>query len=282
MYVELSVAGIPICGYYKYSWAERLVAFEFTRCNRRKPHSLIFIGGLSDGLGTVEYMADLVVALQNSEWSMLLLVLSSSYNGWGVGRLGKDIDEIAQCVQYVVIIGHSTGSQDVMHCPNPRPRYPVLDTEFEPLTRSPVNGAIIQAPVSDRENSPETMRELYCQAVTDAKRNTYKDGDTIETILPLSMTARIGYPSATAVSSRRFLSLASPGSPHQPDEDDLFSSDLNRFVPPRVDKQLLLKRMIIPNASHAPSDWDQAEPRRILVERVTEYLDEVTKTGWRF
>ncbi|KJK64385.1 Protein of unknown function DUF1749 [Aspergillus parasiticus SU-1] len=330
-----------------HQYAERLVAFEFTRGNQRKPHSLIFIGGLSDGLWTVDYMTDLVAALQHSEWSVFSLVLSSSYNGWGVGRLGKDIDEIAQCVQYVrdykkqlfgagkvVIMGHSTGSQDVMHylsCPNPRPRHPVLDREIDPLTRTPVDGAIMQAPVSDRESilsvlndgterdSPEVMQELYRKAVADAKENTYEDDDTVETVVPLSVTARIGYPSSTAVSSRRFLSLASPDSPRKPDEDDLFSSDLSdeqlqqtfgvigsrgllkskfmvlysgrdQSVPPWVNKEALLKRwstaagpswhpksMIIPNASHALSDPDQAEPRRILAERVITYLDEVTK-----
>ncbi|KAE8388194.1 hypothetical protein BDV23DRAFT_159534 [Aspergillus alliaceus] len=330
-----------------HQYAERLVAFEFTRGNQRKPHSIIFIGGLSDGLWTVDYMTDLVTALQNSEWSVFSLVLSSSYNGWGVGRLGQDIDEIAQCVKYardykkqlfgpgkVVIMGHSTGSQDVMHylsCPNPRPRHPVLDKDVEPMVRPPVDGAIMQAPVSDRESilyvlnsgterdSPENMQELYRQAVTDAKKNTYEDGNSVETIVPLSVTARIGYSSSTAVSSRRFLSLASPDSPQKPDEDDLFSSDLSdaqlqktfgvigsrgllrsrlmvlysgrdQSVPSWVDKGVLVKRwstvagefwhpksMIIPGASHALSDDDQAEPRRILVERVTEYLDEVAK-----
>ncbi|KAE8148002.1 hypothetical protein BDV25DRAFT_168719 [Aspergillus avenaceus] len=329
-----------------HQYAEKLVAFEYTRGNQSKPNSLLFIGGLQDGLCTVEYVADLVAALQNSDWSVFSLVLSSSYNGWGVGRLGKDIDEVAQCVQYVrdykrqlfgsgkvVIMGHSTGSQDVMHyisCPNPRPRHPVLDKNVEPLMRSPVDGAIIQAPVSDREgilwvlkagterDSPETMREIYRKAVADAKQSTYEDGDRVETVVPLSVTARIGYPSSTAVSSRRFLSLTSPDSPRTPDEDDLFSSDLSddqlqqtfgaigtrellssklmvlysgrdQSVPPWVDKEVLLKRwsvaagqdfwhqrsMVIPNASHALSDCDQAEPRRILVERVTGYLSEV-------
>jgi hypothetical protein len=323
-----------------------LVAFEYTRGNRRKPHSLLFIGGLGDGLCTVEYVADLVAALQDTEWSIFSLILSSSYNGWGVGRLGKDIDEMAQCIQYVrdykkqlfgpgkvVIMGHSTGSQDVMHyisCPNPRPRN-LLDREIEPLLRTPVDGAIMQASVSDREgilwvlkagterDSPETMREIYRKAVEDAKKRTYEDDDTVDTIVPLSVTARIGYPSTTAISSRRFLSLTSPDSPKKPDEDDLFSSDLSdeqlqrtfgvigprgllksklmalysgrdQSVPPWVDKEALLKRwstaagqfwhpksMVIPGASHALSDCGQVEPRRILVQRVTGYLDELEK-----
>ncbi|KAF7168857.1 hypothetical protein CNMCM5623_001799 [Aspergillus felis] len=330
-------------------YSEALVAFEYTDGLVRKPNTLVFIGGLGDGLGTVEYLTDLITALKYTSWSVFSPILSSSYSGWGMGHLGKDIDEIARCVQYVrdykqglfgagsiVIMGHSTGSQDVMHylsCANPRPRHPVLDKDAagEPFTRPPVDGAIMQAPVSDREaiswvirdgtdrDGPERMRDIYQRTVARARSTLYEDDNTLDTILPLSVTSRIGYPSSTPVSSRRFLSLASPDSPEKPEEDDMFSSDLSddqiqttfgqlrsrgllgskllvlysgkdQSVPPWVDKELLLKRWslaagecwdsnstIIPNASHALSDDDQAEPRRILVERVMSYLEDVQK-----
>lgn len=269
-----------------------------------------------------------------------------------MGRLGKDIDEIAQAVTYVreyktpqfgagkvVVMGHSTGSQDVMHyvnCPNPRPAHPVFDKDCKPIVRPEIDGAIMQAPVSDREgilwvvkcgtarDSPGTMRELYNKAVEDARHHPYEDNDSVDTIVPLSVTGRIGYPTSAPVSSRRFLSLVSPDSPEKPEEDDLFSSDLSdarlketfgqvvsrgllkqqllvlysgrdQSVPPWVDKEALLKRwqtaidadgqkfwsprsMVIPNASHALSDSDQAEPRRILVERVTGYLNDILES----
>ncbi|KAH1613468.1 hypothetical protein KXX21_001866 [Aspergillus fumigatus] len=330
-------------------YCEGLVAFEYTNGLVRKPNTLVFIGGLGDGLGTVEYLTDIITALEYTPWSVFSPILSSSYSGWGVGHLGKDIDEIARCVQYareykqglfgagkIVIMGHSTGSQDVMHylsCANPRPRHPVLDKDaaVEPPKRPPVDGAVMQAPVSDREaitwvirdgtdrDGPGRMREIYQRTIARARSTPYEDDDTLDTILPLSATTRIGYPSSTPVSSRRFLSLASPDSPEKPEEDDLFSSDLtddqmqktfgqlgsrgllgskmlvlysgrDQSVPPWVDKEHLLKRwslaagdrwdsnsMIIPNASHALSDEDQAEPRRILVERVMSYLENVEK-----
>lgn len=269
-----------------------------------------------------------------------------------MGRLGTDIDEIAQAVEYirkykephygagkVAIMGHSTGSQDVMHyinCPNPRPAHPVLDKCWEPILRTPVDGAIMQAPVSDRESilwvikngtardSPAAMRELVQNAVDDAKRHTYEDKESVDTTVPLSVTRRIGYPSTAPVSSRRFLSLVSPDSPEKPSEDDLFSSDLSearlgetfgmvgmrgllrhkllvlysgrdQSVPDWVDKEALLRRwqmatdaggrqiwdrrsMVIPGASHALSDPDQEEPRRILVERVVSYLKVIQKS----
>jgi pimeloyl-ACP methyl ester carboxylesterase len=266
-----------------------------------------------------------------------------------MGRLGKDIDEIAQTVNYVreyktpvygsgkvVIMGHSTGSQDVMHylnCPNPRPAHPVFDKGCPGVLRPQVDGAIMQAPVSDREgilwvikcgtarDSPEAMRELYNKAVDDAQKHTYEDNDSVDTVVPLSVTGRIGYPPTAPVSSRRFLSLVSPDSPKAPEEDDLFSSDLSdaqlnktfgqvagrgllghkllvlysgrdASVPPWVNKEALIKRwekainteereywdrrsMVIPGASHALSDDDQAEPRRILVRQVTSYLKDI-------
>ncbi|RHZ67366.1 putative esterase [Aspergillus thermomutatus] len=331
-------------------YSEGLVAFEYTDGLVRKPNTLLFIGGLGDGLGTVEYLTDLITAVEYTSWSVFSLILSSSYSGWGVGHLGKDIDEIARCVKYVrdykqelfgagriVIMGHSTGSQDVMHylsCANPRPRHPVLDKNaaVEPSKRLPVDGAIMQAPVSDREainwviqdgtdrDAPEGMREIYQRTIAKARSTPYEDDDALDTLIPLSVTARIGYPSSTPVSSRRFLSLASPDSPEKPEEDDMFSSDLSddqmqktfgqlrsrgllgskllvlysgrdQSVPPWVDKELLLKRWsmaagpdywdtnstIIPNASHALSDDDQAEPRRMLVARVMSYLEDVEK-----
>ncbi|RAL14745.1 DUF1749-domain-containing protein [Aspergillus homomorphus CBS 101889] len=343
-----------------HQYTNRLVAFEYIRGSRPKPHSLVFIGGLSDGLNTVDYLSDVIRALQDSDWSVVTPLLSSSYAGWGMGSLGQDIDEIAQCVGYirdhknslyghgkVVMMGHSTGSQDVMHyisCANPRPRHPVLDRETPPdqyvgITRPLVDGAIMQAPVSDREaalwlsrtgteyDSPEAIQEVYRKAIQEAQKRTYDRGGgdetmVYDTIVPLATTTRMYYPPDTPLSSRRFLSLLSPQSPHRPDEDDLFSSDLtdehlqNTFgmvrarrvlhsrgsvmvlysgrdqsVPPWVDKAALMHRwqailgheawhpssLIIPGASHALSDPDQAEPRRILVERVTGYLGDVEK-----
>ncbi|THC92241.1 hypothetical protein EYZ11_008302 [Aspergillus tanneri] len=205
-----------------HEYAKGLVAFEYTKGARRKPNTLLFLGGLGDGLCTVEYIADLVSAAESTQWSIFSPILSSSYGGWGLSHLGKDIDEIAQCVRYIreyktqiygsgkiVVMGHSTGSQDVMHyltCVNPRPKHPVLDRGTEPVTRPCIDGAIIQAPVSDREamlwvmttgtdrDSPETMRELCARAAENAKKSPFEDGDTLDTLVPLSVTSRIGYP----------------------------------------------------------------------------------------
>ncbi|KAL5356261.1 hypothetical protein BJX96DRAFT_162332 [Aspergillus floccosus] len=255
-----------------HEYTEDLTAFEYTRGTHSKPHTLIFIGGLGDGLGTVKYLNDLEVTLQGTKWSIFAPVLSSSYNGWGMGSLGQDIAEIAACAHYVreykeplygvgkvVLMGHSTGSQDIMQYlssanPQPLDAPPGRDSKVKfrnraypaSFTRPPVDGAIIQAPVSDREailweiqtgterDSPEAMKAMYEVAVANAQRNTYEEQNSDrgcppirrDTLVPLSVTGRIGYPANTAVSSRRFLSLVSPESPLGPAEDDMFSSDL--------------------------------------------------------
>ncbi|KAL4778862.1 hypothetical protein BJX76DRAFT_365865 [Aspergillus varians] len=242
-----------------HEYAERLVAFEYSSSARIKPHTLLFIPGLGDGLGTVTYLTDIVAALEETEWSVFSPIISSSYGGWGTSGLGRDIDEIALCVEYilhykrdaeagssppgtgkVVIMGHSTGSQDVMQyisASNPRHPHPVLDRGGAPVLRPQVDGAVMQAPVSDRQaiqtvlkegderHTPQQMQDIYDQAISRAKRHTFEDNG-LDTILPLPLTAGIGYPETTAVSSRRFLSLASPDGPRVPGDDDLFSSDL--------------------------------------------------------
>jgi hypothetical protein len=294
-----------------------LVAFECASPeSHKKPHSLIFIGGLCDGLYTVPYLQDLAKALEPTEWSLFSIVLSSSYMQWGMGRIGKDVEEIGKCVEHVTkykestrtgdaepvkvaIMGHSTGSQDVLsylYLPNPLPVDPVFDVGLLHTTRPTVNGAILQAAVSDREVVSEShsngdadaqaaeRRATYIQLVDMAKRVTYADENTQDVLLPLSLTSKLGFP-ATPLSARRFLSLVSPDSPENPQEDDLFSSDLtekrlqetfgmistrailqtrllvlysgaDQFAPPWVDKEKLLQRWRAATDKSIEKVWD--------------------------
>lgn len=296
-------------------------------------------------------MSDLVRALQPTEWSLFTLNLTSSYQSWGLGHLDRDTDEIAQCLNYIkdyktskfgngkiVLMGHSTGSQCVVHYlsrPNPHTSTPSFDPDLEHILRMPLDGAIMQAPVSDREavqwvlsegiggKTGDEIRPIYEKMVAMAKESVAK-GEPHDTMLPLWMTSHI-YPSNTAISCRRLLSLISPDSPQSPGEDDLFSSDLSdeqlkttfgminergllkhklmvlfsgadQAVPEWIDKEKLLARWrgitdhngkyqiwdqehsgIIPGASHALSNDDQAKPREFLVEKVLGYLKTAEK-----
>ena len=233
-----------------------MTAFEYTfPSNTDKPNSLLFIGGLTDGYGTVPYVAPLAKALEPTDWSVFQVLLSSSYGGWGVGSLDQDAEEVAQCVQFVhrhkgssgkvVVMGHSTGSQDVLHylhSPNPLPQQSEeFQGRLKHLARPVLDGAILQAPMSDREGllamikaeegtaQGNEIRAAYDQLVNFAKTQPYVTGDgkqKLDAILPMNLTAKTGFPPDTPLSARRFLSLTSPDSPEKPLEDDLFSSDL--------------------------------------------------------
>ncbi|KAF9889978.1 hypothetical protein FE257_006852 [Aspergillus nanangensis] len=226
-----------------HEYAPRLVAYEFTsNTPTPKPNSLLFIGGLTDGLGTVPYVAALAKALETTDWSLFSLVLTSSYQGWGVGNLDLDVEEIGKCADYVrdlkgsrgkiVVMGHSTGSQDVLHylsAPNPVARRPELldDDRLMHGLRPVLDGAIMQAPMSDREMLLKEIREsdetraAYDQLVEMARRQSPDE------VLPVKLTSKVGFDARTALTAYRFLSLASPDSPENPADDDLFSSDLS-------------------------------------------------------
>ncbi|KAJ9638800.1 hypothetical protein H2199_006660 [Coniosporium tulheliwenetii] len=194
------------------------VAFEHlptseTPSNR---NTLIWIGGLGDGLLTVTYPTKLAEKLP-SNWCIAQALLSSSYSGWGTSSLKRDAKELARCVDYflkqrkgskVVLMGHSTGCQDVME-------YLVGEGRE---TRPQISGAILQAGISDREALVQHMpAELYRSSCSLA-REWVLDGRGDE-IIPKSATNNtLGAP----VTAYRWLSLAAKGG-----DDDYFSSDLD-------------------------------------------------------
>jgi hypothetical protein len=165
---------------------------------------------------TVPYPALLARALPES-WSLAQTLLGSSYSGWGTSSLKSDAAELHQCVQYfrgvksgkIVLMGHSTGCQDVMEY--------LVGPDHE--GRPHVDGAILQAPVSDREASLMHMsRDHYNQSVAAAQAMV--NDNKADEIMPTSEThGFFGAP----VTARRWLSLLSP---NHDGEDDYFSSDL--------------------------------------------------------
>jgi hypothetical protein len=296
-----------------------------------------------------------VTALQPTDWSLFSATLTSAYQAWGFGHLDRDTDEVAQCIKHIqaykaakygtpgriVLMGHSTGSQCVLHYlsrPNPHTSNPSFDRGLEHVVRPPLDGAIMQAPVSDREallwvvkegflgRTPEELKQTFDKLVALAREGVSRGDQTADSMLPIELTRQFGYSNNTPISCRRFLSLASPDSPRKPGEDDMFSSDLpdeqiartfgmvgprgllkfklmvlmsgrDQAVPSWVDKEALLARWrdaadrggtyqvwdrersgLIPNASHALSDDDQAEPRAFLCKRVLDYLAELERS----
>jgi pimeloyl-ACP methyl ester carboxylesterase len=207
----------------------------------------------------VPYPTTLAKALPES-WSLAQILLLSSYGCWGTSSINSDARNIADCVKYfrgiksgkIVLMGHSTGCQDVMEY--------LVGPNYE--ERPAVDGGILQAPVSDREAILMSMsQETYHQSV--AAAYALIAADTPEEILPIGITQGLF---SAAVTARRWLSLASP---YKDGEEDYFSSDLSdlqlkrrfgalpartpmcilysgadEFVPDFVDKRALVQKWI--------------------------------------
>lgn len=222
---------------------------------------------------TVHYPTLLAKAIPES-WSLAQTLLGSSYGGWGTSSLKSDAAELHQCVDYfrgvkrgkIVLMGHSTGCQDVMEY--------LVGPGHE--NRPPIDGAIIQAPVSDREASLMLMpHDQYTKSVA-AAQTMVSEGKADE-IVPTSVThGFFGAP----VTARRWLSLLSP---NHDGEDDYFSSDLpdtqlnrtfgmlpahtplcilysgaDECVPPEIDKVALVTKWIKVVQQHGKVDTEHS------------------------
>lgn len=203
---------------------------------------VIFIGGLTDGFLATEYLEPLAIALENEKWSLVQLLFSSSYSGFGTSSLQQDAMELDQLISHlinkedsegVVLLGHSTGCQDIVH---------YMGTNAA-CSRA-VRGAILQAPVSDREyraTLPETaaMIDLASTMISEGRGSELmpREADTTAPITAL-----------------RYHSLCS-----YMGDDDMFSSDLS-------DDQL---RMRLGHLSNTPCQviYSMAD------EYVPEYVD---------
>ena len=177
--------------------------------NNESSRAILCIGGMGDGFLALPYLHifnDCVVQV----------LLSSSYNQWGMQSLTSDAEEIMNAVQHlsakfseIVLLGHSTGCQDVVH---------VLRTQQEHPAFKVITKAILQAPVSDREGfgmhydlqeSIDHARTLEPEQLMDRKVLGKVDID-------VPMTAR------------RWLSVSTKNG-----QDDYFSSDVS-FEPLRT------------------------------------------------
>ncbi|KAK6594963.1 hypothetical protein H4I96_10694 [Botrytis cinerea] len=301
-------------------YTETLTTFEYTSGTIAKPHSLLFIGGLGDGLATTSFMADIAKALQPTPGpSSPSISHPHTPNGELLTSTAYKQSKFPH--SKTILMGHSTGSQVVLHYlhkPNPHTTTPKFDPHLSHVKRPVLDGAIMQAPISDREAIQSVLQDglgkrpaSECQAafrqIQEIAKDAAKRDQSIDILLPMALTSQIGY-GTTPISCRRFMSLASPKSPQQPEEDDLFSSDLSdehlsktfgmikERVPDWVDKEALLKRWknaadhggkdkvwddeftaIIPGASHALSNDDQAPARAFLCQRLMGYVQRIEK-----
>ncbi|KAH7573710.1 hypothetical protein JRO89_XS03G0196300 [Xanthoceras sorbifolium] len=248
---------------------------------------VVFVGGLTDGFMATEYLEPLAIALDEERWSLVQLLMSSSYSGYGTSSLQqvtylwlsklvicawfkdyvlapctiKDAKELDQLISYlinkedsegVVLLGHSTGCQDVVH-------YISTNAACSRAVRS----AILQAPVSDREyraTLPETaaMIDLASEMIKEGRKSEIMPREA-DPCAPIT-----AYRTCNAVNvvKSKYYSLCS-----YMGDDDMFSSDLSedqlrtrlghmantpcqvifsmadQYVPEYVDKKALVARL---------------------------------------
>ena len=130
------------------------VALPYFDTNPSLPHSLVFLPGLTDTIGTLPYLPRLAECLSAHRFSLVSPQLTANLGGYGQCTLEGDAQEIAKCVAHlrslppkrggkVILMGHSTGCQEVV-------AYLLSSTRASSETTK-IDGAILQAPVSDRE-----------------------------------------------------------------------------------------------------------------------------------
>eukprot|EP00871_Galdieria_phlegrea_P001306 jgi/Galph1/2176/GphlegSOOS_G843.1 len=268
---------------------------------------VIFIAGLTDGLFSPTYFGTLSKALNsqgmNNKRIIVLLdivmesigltcvqpILSSSYHGFGISSLDKDVEELDTLIDFLIehhhpecifLVGHSTGCQDAV-------------TFFRKgRNASLIRAIVLQAPVSDRDflqSLPRANERLEkAKEIYEEGPNTLLNGELFTSVFPV-------------LSAGRFLSLA-----ERLGDDDMFSWDLSseelesrlrhmrnaptlaifseqdEAVPSWVSYPVLAKRLctvmgaewhILPGANHAISNSQEA--RMEFIDWVVSFLHKV-------
>ncbi|KAF3769921.1 DUF1749-domain-containing protein [Cryphonectria parasitica EP155] len=265
-------------------------------------NALIFVGGLMDGPHTVPYIRTVAEKIESTtglNYSVFEIRIRSSFSGFGWASLADDVEDISALVKYlrsigkekVVLMGHSTGCQDCMEY-----------NKYAKYGNEPVDGFIIQAPVSDRE----AYVYLSGQETTDSFISTAKEminAGNANDAVPRSRLPP-DFPFECPLTAYRLHSLAAVGG-----DDDFFSSDLpddqvaaiwglvqkpilivpsaeDEYVPTTVNREELLVKWksncpkasdlsaLIPGAGHTV---DPPPSQEWLAERVVSFLKSLEK-----
>lgn len=231
------------------------VSLPYFETNGHHANKLVFLAGLTDTIGVVPYLPRLASALDKIGYALVQPVKGSDLGGFGTASLEGDAQEAAQLIEHlttrathpasgkVVVMGHSTGCQDVVQ---------LLSTDRRAAKGEDVNlrvhGGILQAPASDYDYFEAHKTEEEAQLLK-------KSEELIQTDQAQALLPRDGIPpkpSAThgrgpgnadtitkpAFTAYRFQSLNGSGG-----DDDFFSKDLS-------DEQI--RKALHPALSRAP------------------------------
>lgn len=166
--------------------------------------SILFIGGLTDGLLALNYLNN-IINLPN--YSLIQVNLRSSYLQFGTSSIENDVEDLSYILEdlhekkdTIYLMGHSTGCQISLALSKHFPKDSEIGKKIE--------GCILQAAVSDREamkldSSTQKLYEMALQC------------DSPSTVLPEMMYGIV------PITAARMLSLGG-----RMTSDDYFSSDL--------------------------------------------------------
>ncbi|KAI8400805.1 Protein of unknown function (DUF1749) [Nakaseomyces glabratus] len=233
-------------------YTEKKVAFEFDPIDNDKV--VVMIGGMTDGLLTVPFVDRLGAALNKCGFGLIQIQMKSSYRGYGTSSLDEDANDIEALIKYlkskeggarrkIILMGHSTGSQDVL-------RYILTKNRYG------IDAAVLQGSCSDREVFVDDVGENVYTKLNVLPKRLVDEGKGDE----LLSSEYSKYMGGTPVTAYRWCSLMLKGG-----DDDYFSSDLDtetikqtigkidipflvaypeidEFVPKSIDKIALLKR----------------------------------------
>ncbi|CAH7674553.1 hypothetical protein BY996DRAFT_4578395 [Phakopsora pachyrhizi] len=210
-----------------YDVEKRLTAFESG--DFESPCTLIFIGGLGDGLYSVPYLETLTESLSTVNYSLTQVLLTSSYKGFGSVGLEDDVKEIGCLLEYFkrlgkrrfILFGHSTGCQDIVRFFNPlsgNEKPEDGDQTFEGIV-----GIILQAPVSDREFIIDTLGEQRYRTSLALAKDLVDSGQG-QTPIPNEYSDMFSGGKTQFISASRWLTLSSSIKDSK-DSEDFFSSD---------------------------------------------------------
>ena len=142
-------------------------------------------------------------ALESLSYSVFEIRMNSAFAGWGYTSLASDVADLSSLVKYlrslgkekIVFMGHSTGCQDCMEY-----------TNYAAHSNEPVDGFILQGPVSDREalGKSLTKEQLAASIATAAEMLAAGKGDEA---MPRDKLEGV----KTPVTAYRWNSLAAPG-----------------------------------------------------------------------
>ncbi|PLW20275.1 hypothetical protein PCANC_00615 [Puccinia coronata f. sp. avenae] len=261
---------------HMYEQENRLIAFESG--DLHAPSTLVFIGGLGDGLYAVPYIHLLPPALQDINFSLTQVLLSSSYSGYGFTSLENDVHEIRQLLRYLrsigkshfVLLGHSTGCQDIIklfHSQN-------NDLPSHSNSLDGISSIILQAPVSDREYILDTLGEEAYKRSLKAAQDLVDAGEAGAAV-PAEFSDMFSG-GRCGISASRWLSLAQPLQDN-PTGEDFFSSDLptdllTRCLEPVAQRGISSMVLISGRDETMPSNVDKERLLQRLAEEVKQEL----------